>query len=336
MNVTIRDLAEKLSLSITTVSRAMDGYSDVAEETRNRVIAAAKEIGYEPSYAARQLRRKRTDAIGYILPGSSPRFTDPFSVNFLAGIADEAAEQNLDLLITSCPPESEQEQSQYRRWVQSRRVDGLILNRTRIDDWRVDFLLENKVPFACLGKGESTGAFPYIDVADSAAMKDLVTRLTQKGHRRIAFIGASPNLVIHADRFQGYRQGLESAQIPFEAVLVETGDLTENGGYEAARKLLTQSAPPTAILGVNDLTALGVLRAAQEKGIPVGTELAIAGYDGIKETEYTNPPLTTLYQPTYEIARQLARMLIRLIEGESLEETSITISPELLIRASTG
>ena len=336
MTVTIRDLAEKLNLSITTVSRALDGYDDVSEGTRKRVIEAAREMGYEPSYAARLLRRKRTDAIGYILPTTSPRFSDPFYVNFLTGLCDEAATQELDLMITSGPPNSEQEKEQYRRWVMSRRVDGVILNRTRVDDWRISYLKENNIPFVTLGKNGSQSRFPYIDIDDTAGVKQLVTHLVRKGHQRIAFIGTSPDLVIHLDRFKGYQFGLEEAQIPLSTDYVEHGDLTETSGYEAALRLLALPNPPTAILGINDLTALGILHAAKEKGLYVGTELAIAGYDGIKETEYTNPPLTTIDQPTYDIAREMVRILVQVIEGKPLEQTCITITPKLIIRASTG
>jgi len=336
MAITIRDLAEKLKLSITTVSRAMDGYDDVSEETRRRVIQTAQEMGYVPSYIARQLRRKRTDSIGYILPTSSPQFSDPFYVNFLTGLCDEVASQQLDLLVTSCPPGSESEQNQYRRWVQGRRVDGMVINRVRLHDWRIEFLSQNKIPFATLGKPDLAGDFPFIDVDDESGVRDLVTHLAEKGHRQIGFIGAAPDLVIQDNRFRGYRAGLAAVGIEFDPDLYLEGDLNESGGYQAAISMLSRKPRPTAILGINDLTALGVFRAAKERGIYVGTELAIAGYDGIKETEFTNPPLTTLYQPTYEIARQLAQMLVRFVEGEALAETQIIIRPQLLIRASTG
>ena len=143
MPVTIRDLAKKLNLSITQVSRALGGYSDVSATTREKVIEAAQEMGYEPSYAARQLRRKRADAIGFILPTSSPRFSDPFYANFLAGLCDEAAEHHVELIVSSCPPDSSLEQSMYQHWFQSARVDGLVLNRVRIHDNRVEFLAKS-------------------------------------------------------------------------------------------------------------------------------------------------------------------------------------------------
>ncbi len=225
MPVTIRDLAEKLTLSITTVSRALDGYDDVAEETRKRVIKAAQEMGYEPSYAARQLRRKRTDAIGYILPTSSPSFSDPFYINFLTGLCDEIASQHMDLMVTSCSPDSEKEKHQYRQWVQSRRVDGIVINRTRLRDWRIEFLAQNSIPFVSLGKGETQADYPYVDISDTNGMMQLVTHLVEKGHRRIAFIGAAPELVIHIDRFKGYQQGMRAAGIPFYPAMYRQGDI---------------------------------------------------------------------------------------------------------------
>lgn len=336
MTVTIHDLAKKLDLSITTVSRALDGYGDVAEETRKRVERAALEIGYEPSFAARQLRRKRADAIGYILPTSSPRFTDPFYVSFLTGLCDEVASWNLDLIVTSSPPDSEKEKHQYIQWIQGQRVDGIVVNRTRTDDWRINYLIQNKIKFVSLGKGNTPIDYPYVEVRDTAGMEKLVTHLVEKGHRRIAFIGASQDLVLHTNRLNGFQQGLRHAQISLDPSLIKNGDLTEESGYYLAQELLKLPERPTAIIGCNDLTALGVLRAAREKGLYIGSELAIAGFDGIPETEFTNPPLTTLSQPTYEIARKLATMLMSIIAAKPLDNSHISFEPELIIRASTG
>jgi LacI family transcriptional regulator len=336
MPATIRDLAKQLNLSITTVSRALDGYSDVSDRTRQRVIETAEQMGYQPTYAARQLRRKRADAIGYILPTSSPRFTDPFFSSFLAGLCDEAATHQIDIIVSSTPPESKNEQEMYRRWYSSRRVDGWVLNRTRVNDWRVGFLMENKVPFVALGCSSEADEFPAVVVDEREGFERLVAYLVSHNHQQIAFIGADPNLVIHRERFLGYKAGLEKAGIPYNAQLTATGNLTEEGGYIAALTLLSNATRPTAILGCNDLTALGVYRAAKEMGLVVGKDLAIAGYDGIKESEYTDPPLTTLYQPTYDIARRLAFMLTGMINGDEPVERRLNIKPELILRSSTG
>ncbi len=292
-------------------------------------------MGYEPSFAARQLRRKRADAIGYILPSSSPQFTDPFFVNFLTGLCDASAGIHLDLMVTACPPDSDMERSQYRQWVQSRRIDGIVLNRVRSQDWRVDFLLEQQFPFVSLGRTEISDGYPTIYVDERHGFARLVSHLVQNGYRQIAYIGASTDLMIQRERFAGYCLGLDQAGISLNPDWIIEGNLTETSGYNAANQLLSGSPAPTAIMACNDLMALGALQAAQEKGIRVGRELAITGFDGIKETEYTTPPITTLYQPTYEIARNLTTILGKLINGAPLECMSQAIEPKLILRASS-
>ena len=230
MPITIRDLAKQLNLSITTVSRALDGYDDVAENTRTRVIQVAHEMGYSPTSSARQLRRGRSDAIGYILPTSSPRFSDPFYSDFLAGLCDEAAEHQIDVIVSSSPPDSDLEKAMYQRWFQSIRVDGIILNRIRLQDWRIGYLLENKIPFVSLGWVPSHDEYPHILVDERGGFERLVLHLANKGHKRLAYVGTSPNLMIQVERFTGYKQGLELSGLSYEDKIVLEGDLTEEGG----------------------------------------------------------------------------------------------------------
>ncbi|HCE17051.1 MAG TPA: hypothetical protein DEQ80_04250 [Anaerolinea thermolimosa] len=336
MPVTIRDLARHLNLSITTVSRALDGYTDVSEETRQRVIAAARELGYEPSYAARQLRRRQAGALGYILPSGPSQFSDPYSVHFITGLCDEASTRQVDLVISSAAPGSEQEKRQYHHWVQTRRVDGFVLNRLRMEDWRVAYLTQNRIPFAVVSpvaSGEIPA--PRVEVQDRRAMEELVAHLIEQGHRRIAYIGGPAYLLLDRERQAGYREVLARARIAWNPQLVVEGDLTEAGGYRAALNLLRLSQPPTALVCCNDLTALGALRAARELQFSIGSELAISGFDGLKETEYTHPPLTTVARPAYEIGRQVCALLHTAVNRLPVEEQVIVIQPELIIRAST-
>jgi DNA-binding LacI/PurR family transcriptional regulator len=253
----------------------------------------------------------------------------------LTGLCDEAADQKIDLIVSSGSPDSEIEKLLYKRWIQSVRVDGVIINRIRVNDWRVDYLTQNKIPFVTLGYNASVQGYPYIAVNERGGFEKLVLHLVNKGHKRLAYIGASPLLMIQAERFTGYKRGLELSGLAFDQNLVIEGDLTEEGGYNAALKLFTQPDPPTAILGCNDLTAMGVLKAAKLAGIEVGKSLAVTGYDGIRETDYTNPALTTLRQPTYEIARRLAGMLIEMIKGNPIDEPHLMIEPVLILRASS-
>lgn len=336
MPVTLRQVARQLNLSITTVSRALDGYDDVAESTRRRVQRVARAMGYVPSRAARQLRRQRSDIIGYVIPTESPRFTDPFFSEFIAGLGDEAASRDLDLLVSTAPPDTRSEKDIFTRWVQSRLVDGVVLSRMRVRDWRVHFLVKNAFPFVVHGHTRTRGDFPLIDLDARAGFKQLVEHLAGHGHRRIAYIGAPARFTLQADRFAGYQDGLAAVGIEFDPALVQRGDLTRQGGYQATLQLLQLPAPPTAILGVNDLTALGAMRAARERGLVVGRDLAVAGYDGTDDAEHAQPPLTTLRQPVYETARRLVSMLTAVISGQPLTEPEVILKPELIVRESTG
>ncbi len=336
MAVTIRDVAKQLGLSIYTVSRAIDGYDDVAAATRERVLKMAAEMGYTPSRAARQLRRQRADAIGYILPAGGPHFKDPFFSEFIAGLGDEATSHHYDLLVSTAPPDTQAEQQIYQRWVQGHLVDGFVLSRLRLKDWRADYLLSSSFPFAAHGRSLNCEEYPYIEMDSRSAFSLIVNHLVERGHRRIAYIGAPDIFTLQSDRFAGYRDGLTAAGIAFDASLTLIGDLTRTGGYQAAQQLLALPDRPTAIVGVNDLTALGAMHAARERGLEVGRDLAVAGYDGTEDSEHAQPPLTTLKQPVYETAQHLVTMLLARIAGEKVEPMQHLIQPQLIIRDSTG
>jgi LacI family transcriptional regulator len=333
---TIKDVAKALNLSITTVSRALDGYDDVAKDTRELVIRTAHEMGYTPNRAARQLRRQRSETIGYILPTEKPQFADAFYSEFIAGLGDMAAASNFDLLVSAAPPDSAAERALYERWAQGRKVDGIVLNRIRLQDWRVQYLTTQKIPFVSLERSLLPVEFIGVEADAYQGFLELMAYLTNQGHSRIAYIGGWHELKIEHDRHDGYQAGLKAASISPEPALVTRADLTPEGGYQAAGRLLNLSQPPTAIVCVNDLTAIGAMHAAHERGLKVGRDIAIAGFDGIADSAHTQPPLTTLDQPVYTIARQLVTMLLALINGEPLAERQVKIEPKLLIRESTG
>lgn len=343
MTVTIRDIAKRLNLSVGAVSRALSGYTDIAKDTRERIFAAAREMGYTPNRAARQLRKQTTGmTIGYIMPVDSPRFANSYFSEFIEGLGDETAARHIDLLIATAPPGQEAEQSAYRGWIENSKVDGLILDRLRVQDWRVEYLLNKRVPFATLERPAQPSAglageadFPSVEVNSLDGFKRLVAHIAGSGFRRMAFIGGPPALKIQVDRLAGFQAGLGEAGLIFEPALVEEGDLTGASGYVSTKRLLSIPDPPDAILCVNDETAFGALRAVDESSLRTGQDIAVAGFDGVRDARYSNPPLTTLDQPVYSIARQLVCLLTEQISGHS-PSRHIILEPTLLIRASTG
>jgi LacI family transcriptional regulator len=335
MPVTIRDIAKKLGLSIGAVSRALDGYADISEETRQRVIRTAHEMDYVPNRAARQLRRKKADSLGYILPGNSPHFADPFFSEFIAGLGDETAQHPFDLVVSIAPPGEEQEKHLYQNWVQGCKVDGFILTHMHLHDWRAQYLWEHHVPFSALENMRDGNDFSRVDVDWQAGIVKLMAHLLANGYRRIAYLGGPVTLTMQASQLNGYHLGLQDANLPYDDQLVVSGDLTSAGGYEAAKRLLAVTDPVDAIMCINDETAFGALRAAHEMGYEIGRNLAVAGFDGVQDAKYMEPPLTTLDISIYEIAHLLVGMLVAEIEQKTSYERRYEIQPRLVIREST-
>lgn len=336
MPVTLRDIAQRVGVSVTTVSRALGGYEDVAEETRERILRAAEELGYYPSVTARQLQKRRTDTIGFVIPTFGPRFSDPYFSELLAGIGNEAARHSFDVLVSTRSPDSPEEDEAYRRLVDGRRVDGVLVVRTRIEDSRLSYLMQRGFPFVAFGRSHANEDFPYLDVDGHKGLRDAVQHLIDLGHERIAYISAPLNLNFAIHRLAGYRQTLQEYGLAYDENLVVVGYLTEEDGYRAAHRLLSNDATPTAIAVANDLMALGAMRAAHERGLRVGHDVAITGFDDIPLAAHSHPPLTTVRQPIYDIGRQICRMLVQVIRGEPLVERHIVLEPTLVIRESSG
>lgn len=334
MAVTIRDVAKKVGRSITTVSRALNDYDDVSEETRRLIKKVAAEMGYQPSRFAQQLRQKRTDTLGFIMPTYGPRFSDPFFSEFLAGVGNTAAKNGYDLLVATRPP-GDDELDAYLKNIRSRRVDGFIIVRTRRNDPRIELLKQHQYPFAVFGRIENNNDFPLVDENSELGMQLVVKHLLESGHRRIGFIAAPDDLMFGWYRQQGFRKTLREHGIELDESLVVTGDLTQRSGRKLARTLLTRTDPPTAIVAGNDLMAIGALTAAQNLGLEIGKDIAITGFDDIPWAENTHPPLTTVRQPIYQIGTLVTEMLIDTIRGEPPAETPILLQPSLVVRASS-
>lgn len=335
MAVTLRDIAARVGVSVTTVSRALAGYDDVAQATRDKVHLAAEELGYYPSTTARQLQKRRTDTIGFVIPTFGPRFSDPFFSELLAGIGNEAARNHMDLLVSTRAPDTPEEQEAYRRLVDGRRADGMLVVRTRAEDPRLAYLIERGFPFVAFGRSHAQD-FPYLDVDGQKGMRDAVQHLIDGGHQHIGYVSAPLNLTFASHRLAGYRQTLQENGLPYDEDLIVEGALTEEDGYRAAHHLLSRDLRPTAIALANDLMALGAMRAAHERGFAVGREVAITGFDDIPLASHANPPLTTVRQPIYDIGRRICHMIIQVIRDEPMAERHILLEPVLVVRESSG
>ena len=335
MAVTLKDIARRVGVSVTTVSRALGGYDDVAEETKRRILQAAQEMGYHPHIIAQSLQRQRTNTVGLIIPTAGPRFSDPYFTEILTGIGNEAAEHEFDLLVSTRAPGA-QEREAYERIVGSRRVDGLLVIRTRCRDERIAYLMESGFPFVAFGRSDLDLDFPYVDVDGTKGLDEATQYLIDLGHRRIAYISAPLDLMFANYRLAGYKGTMERNGLPVREEWIAIGRLTQEDGYREGLKLLDLEPAPTAIIAANDLMALGAISAAQERGLIVGRDVAVTGFDDIPLAEHSHPALTTVRQPIYHIGTMICSMLIQVIHGEKLAERHILLEPTLVVRESSG
>jgi LacI family transcriptional regulator len=335
MSVTLKQIARHTGKSITTVSRALNDYDDVSPETKALVRRVAEELGYTPNLLAQRLQKRRSETIGLILPTFGPRFADPFFSEFLAGVGNMAAEHSYDLLVSTQPP-GDGELQVYRQKMQSRQVDGFVIVRTRSQDQRIRCLLEANFPFVAFGRIDGDLDFSFVDVDGTQGMRAVAEHLIKLGHRRIACLAPPSGLLFAEHRLAGLRRAMLEHGLDLGEQQVLLGDLTQKSGFEAAKRLLDGPQRPTAIAACNDLMALGAMSAIQERGLEVGKDIALTGFDDIPMAEHSHPPLTTVRQPIYQIGKMVCEKLIQQLRGQEVIARQVILEPTLVVRQSSG
>jgi LacI family transcriptional regulator len=330
--MSIRRLASRLGLSVTTVSRALAGYSDVAAATRERVEREAARSGYRPNQIAQRLRTGRSGTIGVVVPSEQGTF-DQFFLAMLGAIGPLLSRAGLDLVLMGAPP-GKAEMHAYRHLVEHHRVDGILLARTRRDDARIHYLLQQRVPFVAHGRSETSGAFAYLDLDGDAAFAAAAVRLIGFGHSHIGLINAPEQYMFAQHRAAGVRRALAAAGLQQGPVL--QAEATEENGLLLMSTLLRSRRPPTAVLCATDRMAVGAVHAIASAGLRAGRDVSVIGYDDLPMANYTDPPLTTFEQPIPRMAQRIVEMLLALLDGADASQFREVWTPRLIARQSDG
>ena len=328
----LRVLAQTLGLSITTVSRALDGYGDVALATRERVLAAAEAAGYRPNSAARRLRRGLTEIVTMVLPAEPGHFNEPLYIELMGSIGERLAEQGYDLTLIAALPGPD-ELKTYRRLVDGRRTDAIIVVRTRREDARLRYLTDAGFPFVAMGRSDFPEPYAFVDGDGEAAFHDAVLRLAALGHRRIGHLAAPSAFTFAHLRRSGFERARRQAGL-FGAIVEDSAN--EAGGYRAAKLLLAQPELPSALLCATDSMALGAMRAIRERGLVVGRDIAIIGHDNIPAAAFSDPALATMELPIAATGRRLAEMALARIGGADPRDLTEINAVDFIARASLG
>lgn len=328
-SVTIKDVARVAQVSVATVSRALNGHGNVAEEVRHRVLAAAQELRYTPHAAARSLSSRRTQTLGVVLPDLHGEF---FS-ELMRGIDQIARAQRLHLLVSSYHGNPEEQGAALR--AMRGRVDGLLVMSPFVAaPTLLSEHLEPSLPAVLINSQAGLDGTAVLGVDNHGGAMAMVEHLVASGHRRIAFIaGPQDNFDAH-ERLRGYREALQRL-LPGAQEWVLPGDFDEASGHRAGRELLAASPRPDAVFAANDMMALGCLFAFAQAGVRVPADIALAGFDDIPLARYVHPALTTIRVNIAELGARAARLLIAKVAGEATNESSVLMT-ELIVRESSA
>jgi len=338
--VRLRDVAERAGVSVGSASQAFGRPELVSEEVRRRVLQAAEELGYPgPDPVARRLRTGRAGAIGLIFAERlGYQFTDPTAPAFLRGVARGMEDAPSGLLLV---PDSRYRE-EAARTVREAAVDGFIIYSTPQNDPRIDAALARRVPIVTVDQPRGAQT-PFVGIDDRAAARSAAEHLRELGHERVGVLsfvttldpGAALELDLTHERLEGYQEGLGAAWDP-ELVRIVRPNAPEPA-REATLELLQLPRPPTAILAMSDILALGALEAAAEAGVAVPEQLSVVGFDDGPAAQHAAPPLTTVAQPHEEKGRLAAQWLLEdIAQGAAPARREQILPTELVVRESTG
>lgn len=336
-----KELARRLKLSQTTVSRALAGYADVSEATRQLVLKAAADYGYRANSSARKLATGRAGAIGFVFPVERNVLVDPHFLEFLAGVSETLGGNGIDIVLS--PTTLAEETATYDRLAREGSVDGIVIAGTEVDDGRVAHLAQLGFPFITHGRtrlgADYSTAHAYLDIDNEGGFRRATALLLDLGHRRIGLINGQPDRNYAADRQAGYAAALAERGVAFDPALAVAAPMTVESGYTATRALLARQPRPTAFLCGSTVLALGAMQALAEARLDLGRDVSIIAHDdGLPavRADLIGLPLTTTYSPIRPAGARLAEMLLALIAGTPAEELREVWPVELILRASTG
>lgn len=313
--MSLKKIANELGLSSTTVSRALNGYDDVAAETRERIIDAAKRLGYQPNSLARRLKMGRTDAIALAYPSRPRVLNNSTFLEMISWIGIELGKRGLDLLLI--PDEPGEKYQSLIHLVETRRVDALIVAHTQPEDFRLQYLQKQNFPFLALGRSHLPKPYAWFDFDNHAGASLAVKRLLELGHQRIAFVSTDARISYVDQRLQGYVQTMSEAGLMPLAGYLQKADPTRPGGYLAASRLLALEVPPTAIITDCNMLGDGVASALDKAGLLGGEGISLIAYDGLPDDSLLDIAVTPIVQNTRtSVGKQIASMICDLLGGE--------------------
>jgi DNA-binding LacI/PurR family transcriptional regulator len=331
--VTMRQIAERAKVSIGTVSHVINETAAVRPKLRERVLEVIRSMGYQPSALAQGLRKNRTNMLGMVIPD----ITNPFFPSVVRGVEDVAYKRSFRVILCNADNDPAKEAS-YVRELRSYRISGLLIIPAGVADIadHLKAYASASVPVVCIDRVPDGWKGDAVLVANTEGAYQATRYLIQMGHKRLAVISGPLGLTNSAERLKGFTHALNEAGIAIGPELVQESRFDTVSGYQAALRLLRMLPRPTAIFACNDLMAFGVLQAARELGLRCPEDISIAGFDSLEFTKFTDPSLTSVYQPGYQLGATAARLLLERVDGLRSAAKKVVLPTDLKKRNSVG
>ncbi|EEE38842.1 periplasmic binding protein/LacI transcriptional regulator [Rhodobacteraceae bacterium KLH11] len=336
---TIKDISKRLGISVTTVSRALNGYSDVNKDTRKRVQDTAKLLNYKPNQIARKLVTGQSGIVAMVLPDDFGITTKAIWFEIISGLSAAFSKREMDFVLNVSAKESIL--GVYQRMIDRGTADGFILIAPVKNDPRVAMLQANKVPFVIHGQAEQKCDYAYFDIDNYGLTRRSVDHLVELGHQRIAFISGPKEHGFVTWRVKGFRDAMAAHGLEVKTSWIRYAErMTENFGLVSAIQILGRGeSAPTAFICGNTLIAKGVYKAAASLELSVPNDVSVVAHDdALPENRAVNfdPPLTVTRSPLRDSSEPLADLLVRRVQGEALETLQITEAGEFIARRSSA
>ncbi|GGX90785.1 LacI family DNA-binding transcriptional regulator [Massilia dura] len=330
----LKALADTLGMSKTTVSRALNGYPEVSEATRQRVLAAAAASGYRANPVARHLAVGRSNVLGILYPLLPADLGDPMFLDVVGGISGALEAAGMNFIIAPVSPANEL--PSYQQMVLGRRVDGLIVSRTLVDDPRIAFLSEAGFPFVAHGRTDASAHHAWFDYDNAAGIRLALDALMAQGHRRIALLGSPQTLNFARQRRDSFLDCFSRAGLAVDPRYLIESAIDRRSGYGAMQQLLACAERPTAVIVDNHLSGVGAVRALLDAGIQIGRDMSLVVWGRMADA-LAGLDVATIDQPDARAAgAKMGAMLLALLEGAPAASLQELWQPVLLPGASIG
>jgi DNA-binding LacI/PurR family transcriptional regulator len=335
--IRLEDIAQRLGISVTTVSLALKGHPRITEKRREQVLRVARSMGYRPNLLARALATGRAGIVGLIVSDN----TDPFYAELIRAVEEHVAEAAMSVILCNTSRDPNREGAAVRMLL-SRKVDGIILSPVQTpggeddEDRYLRALAREGFPLVIITRSVRDPDFHAVSVDNVGLGRRAVEYLLGRGHRRIGYLGSEVRTHPDGERIRGYRDALREANVSFHPGLVERCAPSMEGGYLGTRRMLSRGERPTAIFAFNDVIALGALRALRDKGVNVPGDMSVLGCDDIEAAPYSAVSLSTMRIPKYEMGARAADIILNSMRTPTTDRHQVVLEATLVERESTG